>query len=204
MNTDRTDYRFECIVNLKFILSVIFSYSGNGLVQCLYYYRLYSVLQWKRSRSVFILLSVIFSVTVETVSFSVYIIIGYIHCYSGNGLVQFSVYIIIGYIQCYSGNGLVQCLYYYRLFSYSGNGLVQCSYYYRLYSVTVETVSFSVYIIIGYIQCYSGNGLVQCLYYYRLFSYSGNGLVQCSVYIIIGYIQCYSGNGLVQGSVGGS
>ncbi len=91
MNTDTTDYRFECIVNLKFIL-----------------------------------LSVIFSVTVETASFS-------------------AVFTLLSVI-----------------FSYSGNGLVQCLYYYRLYSVTVETVSFSVYIIIGYIQCYSGNGLVQC------------------------------------------
>ncbi len=70
-------YRLYSVLQWKrsrsvFILSVIFSYSGNGLVQCLYYYRLYSVLQWKRSRSVFILLSVIFS-------------------YSGNGLVQCSV-----------------------------------------------------------------------------------------------------------------
>ncbi len=40
----------------------------------------------------------------------------------------------------------------------------------------METVSFrSVFILLSVI-----------------FSYSGNGLVQCSVYIIIGYIQCYS------------
>ncbi len=86
------------------------------------------MLQWKRSRSVFILLSVIFSVAVETVSFSVYIIIGYIQCCSGNGLVQCSVYIITGYILCYSGNGLVQCS------VYIITGYILC------YS---ETVSFS-------------------------------------------------------------
>ncbi len=82
MNTDTTDYRFECIVNLKFIkiiIGYIQCYSGNGLVQCLYYYRLYSV-------------------TVETVSFS-------------------AVFILLSVIFSYSGNGLVQCLYYSRLYS---------------------------------------------------------------------------------------
>ncbi len=46
-------------------------YLSKLLISSLYYW-LHSVLQWKRSRSVFILLSVIFS-------------------YSGNGLVQCSV-----------------------------------------------------------------------------------------------------------------
>ncbi len=125
------------------------------------------MLQWKRSRSVFILLSVIFSATVETVSFSVYIILGYIQLQWTRSR---SVFILFSVI-----------------FSYSGHGLVQCLYYSRLYSVTVDTVSFSVYIILGYIQLqwtrsrsvfilfsvifsYSGHGLVQCLYYYRLYS----------------------------------
>ncbi len=57
----------------------------------------------------FILLSVIFSVTVETVSFSaVFILLSVIFTVTVE-TVSFSVYIIIGYIQCYSGNGLVQC-----------------------------------------------------------------------------------------------
>ncbi len=78
-------------------------------------------------RAVFILLSVIFSVTVETVSFSVYIIIGYIQ------LQWFSaVFILLLVIFSYSGNGL---------------GSVQCLYYYRLYSVTVETVSSSAVLV---------------------------------------------------------
>ncbi len=94
------------------LLSVIFSYSGNGLVQCSVYI-IIGYIQWNGGNGL--------------VQCSVYIIIGYIQCYSGNGLVQGSVYIITGYILCYSGNGLVQCLYYYRLYSVlQWNGLVQC------------------------------------------------------------------------------
>ncbi len=116
MNTDTTDYRFECIVNLKFIKIII------GYIQ----------LQWKRSRSVFILLSVIFS-------------------YSGNGLVQCSVYIIIGYIQLqWKRSRSGQCLYYYRLYSVTEETVSFRAVFILLsviFSVAVETVSFSAVLV---------------------------------------------------------
>ncbi len=66
------------------------------------------MLQWKRSRAVFILLSVIFSVTVESVSFrAVFILLSVIFSVTEE-TVSCSVYIIIGYIQCYSRISLVQ------------------------------------------------------------------------------------------------
>ncbi len=132
------------------IIGYIQCYSGNGLVQCLYYYRLYSVLQWKRSRSVFILLSVIFTVTVETVSFSsVFILLSVIFSVTVE-TVSFSVYIIIGY------------------------------------SVTVETVSFSVHIIIGYIQLQWKRSRSVFILLSVIFSVTVE-TVSFSVYIIIGY-----------------
>ncbi len=72
MNKTQSEYRFECIVNLKFILSVIFSVAVETVSFSVYiiigYIQCYS--ETVSFSAVFILLSVIFSVTVETVSFS--------------------------------------------------------------------------------------------------------------------------------------